>query len=253
MPTFASFDGTPIAFEVAGDGPPVLLLHGFASDRRSNWTAPGVTAALVASGRRVIAADARGHGDSGKPRDPRAYADDALVRDARALLDHLGVSRVDVVGYSMGAMTAARLVAGEARARSVVLGGVGGDATPTRPGGPDSPLVAALETDDPATIREPIARGFRLFAARTGADRLALAALERGRSLRSPVRFEAITVPALVLAGERDALIPPPRELAARLPRARLALVPGDHLTAVAKPEFRSAIVAFLAEVERAG
>jgi pimeloyl-ACP methyl ester carboxylesterase len=253
MRRFASFDGTEIAYESAGGGTPVLLLHGFAADHRSNWAAPGVIGALLAAGRRVIAADARGHGASAKPRDPAAYANDALVRDAAALLDHLGVERVDVVGYSMGAMTAARLAAGDARARSVVLGGVGGDATPTRPGGPDSPLVAALETDDPRAIREPIVRGFRMFAERTGADRLALAALERGRSLRSPVRFDAITVPALVLAGERDALIQPPQELAARLPRARLAIVPGDHLTAVAKPEFQAALLAFLAEVEQAG
>jgi pimeloyl-ACP methyl ester carboxylesterase len=251
MATFASFDGTPIAYETFGAGPPVLLLHGFAANRRTNWEAPGVVAALVAAGRHVIAADARGHGESGKPHEPDAYANDAMVRDARALLDHLGHASVDVVGYSMGAMTAVRLVAGERRARSVVLGGVGGDATPPRAGGADSPLAAALENEDGKAVKDPVLRGFRMFAARTGADRRALAAIERGRSLRSPVRFDAITMPALVLAGEKDSLIRPPHELAARLPRARLALVPGDHLSAVAQPAFRAAIVAFLAAVDR--
>jgi pimeloyl-ACP methyl ester carboxylesterase len=251
MPTLASFDGTPIAYETSGAGPPVLLLHGFAANRKTNWQVPGIVDALVGAGRSVVAADARGHGESGQPHEPEAYANDAMVRDARALLDHLALPSVDVVGYSMGAMTAARLVAGEARARSVVLAGLGGDATPPRPGGPDSPLVAALEAEDGSAITNPVLRGFRLFAARSGADRRALAAIERGRLLRSPVRFDAITMPALVLAGREDALIRPPDELAARLPRARLELVPGDHLTAVAKPAFRAAILAFLAAVDR--
>lgn len=252
MPTLTSFDGTPIAYGVWGEGLPVLLLHGFASNRRVNWEEPGVVAALVAAGRCVVAADARGHGESGKPHDPAAYADDALVRDARALLDHLGAERADVVGYSMGAMTAARWVAAEPRARSVVLAGVGGDASPPRPGGPDSPLVAALEIGEPSSVKNPVLRGFRMFAGRTGADRRALAALERARANRSPVRLEAITVPALVLAGTRDSLIRPPEELAARLPRARLERVAGDHLSAVAQPAFRAAIVDFLAAVDRA-
>jgi pimeloyl-ACP methyl ester carboxylesterase len=252
MPTLRSFDGTALAYETWGeDGPPVLLLHGFASDRKTNWERPGVVAALVAAGRRVVAADARGHGESAKPHDPAAYADDALVRDARALLDHLGAEQADVVGYSMGAMTAARWVATEPRARSVVLAGVGGSATPPRAGGPDSPLVAALETEDASSVRDPVLRGFRIFAARTGADRRALAALERGRANRSPLRLDAIGVPALVLAGSRDSLIRPPEALAARLPRARLERVPGDHLTAVAQPAFREAIVSFLAAVDR--
>ena len=80
------------------------------------------------------------------------------------------------------------------------------------------------------------------------ADRAALAAIERSNALRSPVRFDAITVPTLVLAGDSDRLIRPPEELLARLPKARLERVPGDHLTAVAHPGFARAIVRFLEE-----
>src|SRR5688500_7194515 len=97
-----SFDGTTIAFRAEGDGPTVLLLHGFAADHHLNWVGPGVFDAVVASGRRVIAPDARGHGRSDKPHDPAAYADDTMVRDVRAVLDHLAVESLDVVGYSMG-------------------------------------------------------------------------------------------------------------------------------------------------------
>src|SRR6478672_13252418 len=104
MERFASFDGTGIAYTIVGSGPDALLLHGFAADHHVNWVAPGIVDALVAAGRRVIAYDARGHGQSDKPHDPAAYENDAMVRDARSLLDHLGVESVDVVGYSMGAL-----------------------------------------------------------------------------------------------------------------------------------------------------
>ena len=104
MERFASFDGTTIAYRDEGAGRPVLLLHGFAADQHANWTQPHVVDALVDAGHRVLAPDARGHGASEKPTDPARYADDAMVRDARALLDHVGVDAVDVVGYSMGAL-----------------------------------------------------------------------------------------------------------------------------------------------------
>ena len=157
MDHVASFDGTPIAYTDAGTGPAVLLLHGFAADHTANWAAPGVIDALVGSGRRVIATDARGHGQSGKPHDPDAYAGATMPRDAQAVLDHLGVEEVDVVGYSMGSMVSARLVADEPRARSLILGGVGGTLTP--PASPPSGgLADALLADDPTTIGNPVTR-----------------------------------------------------------------------------------------------
>jgi pimeloyl-ACP methyl ester carboxylesterase len=245
--TLRSFDGTKLAYLDRGEGPVVLLLHGFASDHRGNWVAPGIVDALIAAGRRVIAPDARGHGASDKPHDPARYADPAMARDPLCVLDHLGVTQADVVGYSMGGMTAARAAASApARVRSLILSGVGGSATPLRPGGPDSKLAAALETENAASVREPMAKGFRIFAERSGADRRSLAAIERGNANRSPIAFEAIAMPALVLAGKDDALIQPPAELAARLADARLESVAGDHLSAVGEPAFKIAIVHFL-------
>src|SRR5690349_20452472 len=184
MDRFTSFDGVGIAYTVQGDGPDALLLHGFAADHRVNWVAPGVVDELVAAGRRVIALDARGHGESDKPHDPAAYENDAMQRDAQGLLDHLGVEHVDIVGYSMGALVSARLVPDEPRTRSCVLGGIG---RRVRCGNPLSPerragIADALEAGERATVSDPSARAFRAFADSTGADRRALAAFQRARN-----------------------------------------------------------------------
>ena len=93
MNTFSSFDGTTIAFDDLGEGPPVVMLHGFAADAHANWHQPKVVEAVVATGRRVITPDARGHGRSGKPHDIDAYKNQAMPRDVSALLDHLGLDR----------------------------------------------------------------------------------------------------------------------------------------------------------------
>jgi pimeloyl-ACP methyl ester carboxylesterase len=244
-----SFDGTHIAYTVRGAGPAVLLLHGFGADHVLNWGNSGVIDALVDSGRRVVATDARGHGASGKPHEAEAYSGDVMVRDAQAVLDHLGVEQIDVVGYSMGSMVAARLVPDEPRTRSLVLGGVGATVTPPRTGGraPEA-IAAALLADDAESIENVTGRAFREFADATGADREALAALSRSSSLRYSVQFDAIIVPTLVIAGADDTLIRAPGELADRLPSARLVTVTGDHLGAPYDPAFARAIVDFLEE-----
>jgi pimeloyl-ACP methyl ester carboxylesterase len=246
MERFASFDGIGIAYITAGpnDGPDVLLLHGFAADHRLNWVAPGVVDALVAAGHHVIALDARGHGESDKPHDPSAYQADAMSRDAQALLDHLGVESVDVVGYSMGSAVSSRLVPMEPRTRRLVLGGVGEGLAKGRL--PRSGVADALVADDPSTISDPTGRAFRRFAERTGADRQALAAIQKGRVVRDGVPIGDIRVPTLVLVGRDDVLVGAPEPLAAAIPGARVQIVEGDHLSAVADPAFSKAIVDFL-------
>jgi pimeloyl-ACP methyl ester carboxylesterase len=199
----------------------------------------------VSSGRRVIAPDARGHGKSAKPHDPAAYGDGAMIRDAKSLLDHLSVSQVDLVGYSMGSIVSGGVVPDEPRVRSVVFGGVGGNWTgEQRPQGA-TVIADALEAYDPATIENPVGRAFRAFADSTGADRLALAASQR--SNRGPnADLSRVAVPALVLTGDADTLVGPPDVLAARIPGAQYRVLSGDHLTAVRDPQFAEFIVAFV-------
>ena len=136
-----SSDGTPIRyFDSGGDGPTVVLLHGATMTFRSNFESrfvpdddgrlvptagPTLTSRLLHEGVRVIGIDARGHGGSGRSNDPDCYRGDAHARDVAAVVDALEVDDVHVVGYSMGSITAGRLIGLDKRVRSVVLGGTG--------------------------------------------------------------------------------------------------------------------------------
>jgi len=249
MQTFASFDGAPIAYCVSGEGPDVLLLHGFAASAQTNWIAPGIIDAVRISGRRVIAYDARGHGASAKPHDSDAYEHDAMRRDAQALLDVLGIRHVDVVGYSMGSIVASRLVPHEPRARSLVLGGVGGRLASGRSPVDRAATADALAAPAGSTIQNAGARAFRRFAERSNNDLMALSAIQRSIRAGRPGDLSAISVPTLVVAGVDDRLAGDPQGLADRIPGAIARSVPGNHLSAVSRPELAAEIVAFLARV----
>jgi pimeloyl-ACP methyl ester carboxylesterase len=252
MARFDTFDGASLHFEVRGEGPPVVLLHGFAADSERNWFAPGIADALQEAGRRVIALDARGHGLSEKPHDPSAYAGGAMIRDVQCLLEHLGVEEVDVCGYSMGAMTTYAFAGRDERVRSAVLGGFGGGSGrwgSMRDRG--ARISAGLLADDKSSIGDPLARAFRAFADATGADRVALAAIQQSRSSASAsADLRPLTVPTLVIAGADDALVGSEQELEERFPGAEVKVVAGNHLTAVLDPSFGAEIVEFLDRVD---
>src|ERR1700693_4735208 len=125
MPRF-SHDGVEIAFFDEGEGEPIVLVHGFASNKEVNWVAPGWVTTLTRAGRRVIALDNRGHGASTKLYDPAAYHSSLMADDVRALLDHLGLPRADAMGYSLGGRITALLAEEHPqRVRSAILGGGG--------------------------------------------------------------------------------------------------------------------------------
>jgi len=258
MPTFDSA-GVPIHYTDEGSGPPVVLAHGFAADADRNWRAPGVIAALLAAGRRVIAFDARGHGASGKPHDPEAYDRDAMAGDVVRLMDHLGIERADLAGYSMGGFTSASLLAKHPeRFNSVVLAGVGDSVI--EPGqasmrGRSRHIAEAMRASAGARHDDETARGFRVFAEALGNDLQALAAVVSApdRAMFDPAVLAGNTLPVLVLVGDADALIGPSDGLAAAVRGAKHVVVPGDHLSAVGQAAFRQAIVDFLAECSPAG
>jgi pimeloyl-ACP methyl ester carboxylesterase len=244
---FETHDGLTLSYEAGGEGAPVLLLHGFASDSYINWIRPGFTDALEGAGVRWIALDQRGHGASSKPHDPAAYADGAMVRDVVALLDHLGLDACRLVGYSMGAWIAFRVTVDDRRVRAAVLGGVGAAMLgPRRPG---DVMAEALEADDKTTVTDPFARSFRDFADITGADRLALAAFQRATAADPrPQDFDAVRVPVLVITGDNDPLAGSPAEVAERFARARSEVVGGTHLNVVNNAAFHQAVIGFLKE-----
>jgi pimeloyl-ACP methyl ester carboxylesterase len=249
MAEFSS-DGFTLAFDdmgAPGRGRPLVLVHGFSSNRKENWRRVGWYDALQRRGARFIAFDARGHGESAKPHDPAAYDRGAMVRDVFALADNLGLERFDLMGYSMGARTAlGAALLDSRRIGNLVLGGIG--ARLFEPPREDNPTAEAMEADDPATIEDPMARSFRQFADEQGEDRLALAACSRSRG--APLERDdlmGIRSTVLVVAGARDDLAGRPQPLADAIPGARAVVLPGcDHFSAIAHTMFKATVFDFL-------
>ncbi|HWU74945.1 MAG TPA: alpha/beta hydrolase [Rhodanobacter sp.] len=243
-------DGVVLAYYRWGNpsAVPVVLHHGFAASAVSNWVLPGIVDALTGAGHSVIAMDARGHGQSGKPHDPARYGEARMAQDLREVLAHLHVGRFDLFGYSMGAVASLILASQASGVRRLIVAGVGEGVLEC--GGVDTrvihrdSLVAALLTPDISTIADPAAGSFRLFAEANGNDLAALAA-QAQRMHATPIPLERITAPVRVLAGMDDMLARQPERLAAAIPGAQLLMVPGDHLGAIRQPALIDATCRF--------
>jgi pimeloyl-ACP methyl ester carboxylesterase len=246
MPQFRHGD-VEIAYLDEGEGEPILLIHGFASNRMVNWVYPGWVTTLTGAGRRVIALDNRGHGESTKLYEPAEYHTAKLAEDARALLDHLGIERADVMGYSMGARITAFLArAHPGRVRSAVLGGLGYRLV-DGVGLPEA-IAEALEAPSLADVTDPMGRMFRSFAEQTKSDRFALAACIRGtRQVMPADQVAQIDIPTLVAVGTKDDVSGPAEPLAALMPNARVLDIPGrDHMLAVGDKVYKAGVLEFL-------
>jgi pimeloyl-ACP methyl ester carboxylesterase len=248
MPQFSN-GPVEIAYLDEGDGEPILLIHGFASSKEVNWVNPGWVSTLTRAGRRAIALDNRGHGRSSKLYDPADYHTEKMADDARALLDHLGIGRADVMGYSMGARITAFLTQRHPeRVRSAVLGGLGIHLV-DGVGLPES-IAEALEAPSLADVNDPQGRTFRAFADQTQSDRRALAACIRG-SRQEMARADAarLAVPVLIAIGSKDTVAGSPDELAAIIPGAQAVSIPNrDHMLAVGDKVYKEAVLKFLGE-----
>jgi len=246
MPSFKHGD-VEIFYLDEGKGDPIVLVHGFASNRQVNWVMPGWLATLTRAGRRVIALDNRGHGQSSKLYEPAAYHSATMAEDVGALLDHLGLARADVMGYSMGARIAAFLAVGHpARVRALILAGLGlhlaeGILLPDA-------IAAALEAPSLAAVADPNGRMFRSFAEQTKSDLKALAACIRGsRQTLSRAELASLRMPVLVAAGTKDPVAGSAHELAALIPGAQALDIPDrDHMLAVGDKVFKAGVLEFL-------
>ena len=253
MPS-VQYNGIEIAYLDEGEGDPVILLHRLGSNKVLDWVAGGWFGALKRAGFRVIAPDLRGHGASSKPHAPLDYASVRMVEDLHALVSHIDAERVDLVGYSLGARTAAAFaIAHPKLARNVVLAGIGMDLVessnvPFR-------IAAALKPGKSGTVHDPVAIGMREFAERNAADLKAVAACLRGERPIAIKELTKIRSPVLVVVGDNDEVAagdprdraPPGRALARLIPTAKTVSIPGaDHLKAFSDPEFREQVVAFL-------
>lgn len=242
---FASFDGTKLAWHEMGEGRPIVLIHGFFSDANTNWIRYGHADAIAAKGFRVIMPDLRAHGDSDRPHDPAAYPLDALTSDGHALIAHLGLTDYDLGGYSLGARTTSRMLATGAAPKRVIFSGMGlgGLIDAERRAGHFRHVLTNLgkhERGTPAWFAES-------FLKTTGGDPVALLGII-DTFVSTPENVVAgFSQPTLVVNGVDDDDNGSAAALARMLPDARLVEIPGNHMSAVVKPELGQAIADFLA------
>lgn len=245
---FAGTGGTRLALHRMGQGRPVVLLHGLFSSAQVNWVKFGTAAQLADAGFECLMPDLRAHGQSEAPHDPAAYPADVLVQDAKALVAHLGLDDFDLVGFSLGARTAARGVLAGLQPRWLVLAGMGLEG------------LAGWERRrdffiDVIDRFETIRHGDPAFAARSflktmGVDRVAARLLLGTMEDTAPAELAGIAMPTLVLCGDQDDDNGSADRLAAALPDGRRAIIPGTHMSSVTRPELGQELVRFLSAGE---
>jgi len=246
MPSFHN-GAVEIAYLDEGEGDPIVLVHGFASSKNVNWVYPTWVSELRKDGRRVIALDNRGHGESEKLYDPAQYSIAAMAGDTLALMDHLDIARADIMGYSLGARIAAWLaLKHRTRLRSAILGGIG--IAMIDGGGPGENVASALEAATLEDVTDPVGRTFRAFADQTRSDRLALAACLRGsRGLMTREEAAAIAVPVLIAVGTVDEVAGSAHALGNIIPGSEVLDIPNrDHMRAVGDKVYKAGVADFL-------
>jgi pimeloyl-ACP methyl ester carboxylesterase len=258
---FLETGGIRIHYEVSGTGEPVLLLHGFAADIQTQWVMPGIFSAL-AKKYQVIAFDARGHGRSSKPHDTDKYGRE-MVQDCMRLLDHLHIARAHVIGYSMGAMIAGKLLELHPdRMLTLTLAGapaIRADdgmfrffatlADDLEHGRGIGSLIVTLTPENRALPSEEQLQFInRLNAAFN--DERALAAVVRGwKALAIEDAFlPKNRIPTLALVGEQDPLRARVEAMCKRMANVELKTVArADHMNAFQRTQFRRDVLDFLA------
>lgn len=241
---FKSFDGVRLSYRIEGEGRTVLMLHGFLANSRFNFIEPGITQALVDAGFRTVMLDHRGHGRSDAPEDVSFYPPDVLALDAEALLRELNIADYDIVGYSLGARTAMRMLVRGAKPRRAVIGGMGDSGV--------IGLAARVAFFEDAIVKgeagafPQAAKVVRALMERSNAKPEAMLPVLRSQAPTPKEALQAIDTPILVVSGEEDNDNGSAEALAALMPNATAKRTPGNHLSAINAPEFTRAIVDFL-------
>jgi len=248
---FFDSDGVKIHYETFGEGYPIILVHGFTANLDVNWLGPNWVETLKPI-RRVVALDCRGHGESDKPHDPEAYGNEIMAGDVLRLMDHLGIEKADLFGYSMGSAISCHLIVHHReRFSSAVLAGTGDRFFFDSAGASvTNPMADAMLAEDPSQITDPIGKTFRALAdGIPNNDRLALAACSQ--HVREPVDradLARVDIPVLIVNGENDNVAGNPDQLVAAIPGAKLVLIPDtDHLV-VFDPRAKEPVLSFLEE-----
>jgi pimeloyl-ACP methyl ester carboxylesterase len=245
---FVTEDGINIAVQEMGatglSARPVILIHGFFSDAETNWIKYGHAALLASAGYRVIMPDLRAHGKSDKPHDPQFYTKDVLIDDQFALIEDLGLSDYDLAGYSLGGRTVARMLVRGAKPRRAIVAGMGleGLLHPSERAKHFRHILTNLGNHE----RGSAAWMAEAFLKTTGGDPKALLGILDTFVDTQETDLAAIPVPVGIICGADDQDNGSAQALAALLPQSELITVPGNHMSAVAKPELGAAILAYL-------
>ncbi|PZN95377.1 MAG: alpha/beta hydrolase [Alphaproteobacteria bacterium] len=241
---FMSFDATRIAWAELGSGPPVVLLHGLFSSGDMNWRRYGAATEIAGAGFRVIMPDFRAHGASAAPHDPAHYPADVLAMDIEALVKHLELGKFDLGGYSLGARTCVRLLARGMRPRRAVLGGMG---LMGLTGGAERAAWFLNVIANPDSFAAGTAEAnAAAFMKQNKIDGEAVAHVLRSQQATPLDVLRTLETPTLVVCGVADQDNGSAADLAMELPRASYVEIPGNHMSAVTKPDFGTAIAAWL-------
>ncbi|HEX5278723.1 MAG TPA: alpha/beta hydrolase [Micropepsaceae bacterium] len=246
----AGAGGIDIACETAGEGRPVLLIHGFGASRGITWRNTGWYDVLAKAGFRVIAIDCRGHGESEKPHRPQDYEEGLMAEDCAAVLREFAATPADIMGYSMGAQIAIRLMHDSPDlVRRCILAGAG-ETYFHRAAAINEAIAEGLEAPDPAAVTLPIAREFRTFCERAGNDMAAMAAcMRRPRRIFTSEELSRFPQPILVVCGAEDVISGPPEPLAHAFQHGKPVVVPRrNHHSTVGDRVYKDTVVNFLNE-----
>ncbi|MFN4114338.1 MAG: alpha/beta fold hydrolase [Sphingomonadaceae bacterium] len=240
-----SFDGTELAVHRMGAGRTVLLLHGLFSSAEMNWIRFGHAAKLAEAGFEAIMPDLRAHGTSGKPHDPAGYPPGVLARDVAALVEAMGLADYDLVGFSLGARTAARSVIGGLAPRRLVLAGMGleGLAGWNRR---SAFFIDAIDRFDEVRRGDPAFMAVS-FMKTMKVDRVAARLLLNAVDDTREEELARITMPTIALCGAQDSDNGSAQRLAEVLPDGEYVEIPGTHMTSVTEGAMGDALVEFLA------